>query len=393
VEDGACSPALGLVDPNLGPLANNGGPTQTHALLTSPTVSPAIDAGASCPSIDQRSVSRPQGAGCDIGAFELDSTYPTVVTTSLQPSYTTGPLSFTVNFSENLNDPFGDSDIKDVTNPANYLVIEKGSNGLANTVSCTGGVQTDDTYVPVTSVTFNASLYRATVNFASALPVGSYRLFVCGTTSIRDIALTPLNGGTSDFTFDFTVGATSTRDGNETTASYLPKTGFAPGKVTILPAQPADLAYAKLGDIWLEIPSLNVKSTIVGVPQNKDKTWDVSWLGNDIGWLNGTAFPSWTGNSVLTAHVTNANGLQGPFSNIKSLKYGDQIIVHMDGYRYIFEVRKSTLVRPETTDFALEHLEDASYLTLLTCQGFNDQNDAYRFRRVVRAVLVNAQKE
>jgi predicted outer membrane repeat protein len=53
----------------LAPLANNGGPTFTHALVTG---SPAIDAVPvlNCPSDDQRGVSRPQGAQCDIGAFE-----------------------------------------------------------------------------------------------------------------------------------------------------------------------------------------------------------------------------------------------------------------------------------------------------------------------------------
>jgi hypothetical protein len=60
------------VDPKLGALASNGGPTQTFALQSG---SPAIDAvppaGAGCPSTDQRSVSRPQGPSCDIGAFEL----------------------------------------------------------------------------------------------------------------------------------------------------------------------------------------------------------------------------------------------------------------------------------------------------------------------------------
>jgi hypothetical protein len=58
------------VDPMLGPLALNGGPTQTMALLAG---SPAINAipVASCAvASDQRAVSRPQGTGCDIGAFE-----------------------------------------------------------------------------------------------------------------------------------------------------------------------------------------------------------------------------------------------------------------------------------------------------------------------------------
>lgn len=52
-------------DPKLGPLADNGGPTQTHALLAG---SPAIDAGGpDCAPTDQRGLPR----NCDIGAYEL----------------------------------------------------------------------------------------------------------------------------------------------------------------------------------------------------------------------------------------------------------------------------------------------------------------------------------
>jgi hypothetical protein len=63
-------------DPMLGPLADNGGPTRTHALLEG---SPAIDAGSGTDiagnsvSSDQRGVSRPQRVAHDIGAFELES--------------------------------------------------------------------------------------------------------------------------------------------------------------------------------------------------------------------------------------------------------------------------------------------------------------------------------
>jgi hypothetical protein len=59
------------VDPLLGPLASNGGPTETRALLPG---SPALDAGTAvgAPANDQRGVRRPQGTGVDIGAFELE---------------------------------------------------------------------------------------------------------------------------------------------------------------------------------------------------------------------------------------------------------------------------------------------------------------------------------
>jgi CSLREA domain-containing protein len=62
------------VDPMLGSLANNGGPTQTIALLP---MSPAIDAAdPACPppATDQRGFVRPGGARCDIGAFEVPFT-------------------------------------------------------------------------------------------------------------------------------------------------------------------------------------------------------------------------------------------------------------------------------------------------------------------------------
>ncbi len=56
-------------DPLLGPLQNNGGPTETHALMSG---SPAIDAGdnAACPATDQRGYGRPFGLTCDPGAYE-----------------------------------------------------------------------------------------------------------------------------------------------------------------------------------------------------------------------------------------------------------------------------------------------------------------------------------
>jgi hypothetical protein len=59
------------VDPLLGPLANNGGPTLTHALLPG---SPAIDAGNPAipdpPPTDQRGFARIYGPAIDLGAVE-----------------------------------------------------------------------------------------------------------------------------------------------------------------------------------------------------------------------------------------------------------------------------------------------------------------------------------
>lgn len=58
------------VDPQLGPLQNNGGPTLTHALLAG---SPAINAGdnAGAPATDQRGFTRIVGGTVDIGSYEV----------------------------------------------------------------------------------------------------------------------------------------------------------------------------------------------------------------------------------------------------------------------------------------------------------------------------------
>jgi CSLREA domain-containing protein len=59
------------VDPRLGFLVENGGPTLTRALLIG---SPAINGGtnAVCPAADQRGIARPQAAICDIGSYERE---------------------------------------------------------------------------------------------------------------------------------------------------------------------------------------------------------------------------------------------------------------------------------------------------------------------------------
>lgn len=71
----APSDQVDVADPALGPLADNGGGTDTHALLAP---GPAIDAGETtlCPDFDQRGEARPFDgdhdgtADCDVGAFE-----------------------------------------------------------------------------------------------------------------------------------------------------------------------------------------------------------------------------------------------------------------------------------------------------------------------------------
>jgi LPXTG-site transpeptidase (sortase) family protein len=169
-----------------------------------------------------------------------------------------------------------------------------------------------------------------------------------------------------------------------------PETGFAPGRTTSLPVQPEEKAYVALGDLWLEIPSLGVETTIVGVPQTGGG-WDVSWLWDDAGYLNGTAFPTWAGNSVITAHVTLPTGAAGPFADLKDLRFGDQVVIHAWGLRHVYEVREQDLVSP--FDREIFRHEELSWLTLVTCHGFDERENAYRWRVSTRAVLVSIESD
>ena len=168
-------------------------------------------------------------------------------------------------------------------------------------------------------------------------------------------------------------------------APALPETGFAPGRMTNLPFQTTQNRYADFGGLRLEIPKLRQNLPVVGVPII-GKGWDLTWLWNKAGYLEGTAYPGAAGNSVITAHVYLSNGLPGPFVNLSGLRWGDQIILHTGGQRYVYAVRSVARILP--SDNTVLHHEEYSWLTLLTCQGYNEDSRTYGYRTVVRAVLM-----
>ena len=86
------------VNPQLGPLQNNGGPTQTMALLAG---SPAMDAGdnTNAPAYDQRGpgFARIKVGAIDIGAFEVQNQFDRLVVSGFPSAVTAGAAgSFTI---------------------------------------------------------------------------------------------------------------------------------------------------------------------------------------------------------------------------------------------------------------------------------------------------------
>lgn len=193
------------------------------------------------------------------------------------------------------------------------------------------------------------------------------------------LTLTPLGGGGGN-------GGNNPAAASVLTGFAIAGTGFAPGIDTELNAvnRPA----YNTTDLSIMIPSIHVDEQIVGVKLQKGY-WDVSFLWNQVGWLESTAYPTWTGNSVVTAHVTNADGKPGTFSKLKGLKAGSYIFVYNSGYRYVYKVVSNQSVKPNDIH-VLKH-EEKAYLTLITCDRFDNVSSTYLSRIVVRAVLVDVE--
>ncbi|MBG0771115.1 MAG: class F sortase, partial [Anaerolineaceae bacterium] len=313
--------------------------------------------------------------------YELDNSIPTVVygIATVPADGSTlyeDVIQLAVQFSKAVVSG-GGSDAAD--NVDNFMLVSAGVNQMLETVSCDAGPGGDDELVTIDQVVYDAFSFISTldVNGGTALPVDQYELFICGSTSIYDLSGNVLNGG-SDSTLSFRIAIQET-----STPETIPSTGFPMGQITAL-TKP-DAVYAPSG-MSLAIPRLGVNAAIQGVPRSGD-SWSVSWLGDSVGWLQGSAFPTWQGNSVITGHIWNANNTAGPFRYIGSLKWGDRVEVQAWGETYIYEVRSVELVAQQDISRMMQH-EDNAWLTLVTCTGYDPVSGEYQYRLLVRAVLI-----
>ncbi len=103
IEDGSCAASL-KGDPLLAPLANYGGATKTLGLLPG---SIAIDAGNAsvCAANDQRGIARPQGLGCDLGAFESQGFYLNILAGNQQVADLASALPLALRVQAVANNP------------------------------------------------------------------------------------------------------------------------------------------------------------------------------------------------------------------------------------------------------------------------------------------------
>ena len=163
----------------------------------------------------------------------------------------------------------------------------------------------------------------------------------------------------------------------------LPATGFSTLRHTVMPEQPQDLHYEPL-QMRIQIPSLNVETELVTIPRKKN-SWEVRWLDDGAGLLEGSALPG-EGYAVVAAHNTLNDTEYGPFALLGTLKTNDLITVNAaDESMRLFRVYANELVEPDgLAVIGATARQEAGSLILLTCEN-EGLNGEYLDRRAVFA--------
>ncbi len=96
-----------------------------------------------------------------------------------------------VTFSEAMNDPSGDIEASDVTNPAVYQLISAGADHDLETEQC-DALQGDDEAITIDAVTYDDASLTSTLQLSGPLADSPYRLLVCE--AVSDAAGNGLDG-------------------------------------------------------------------------------------------------------------------------------------------------------------------------------------------------------
>lgn len=142
--------------------------------------------------------------------------------------------------------------------------------------------------------------------------------------------------------------------------------------------------------VRIVIPTLSVDAIVKYVPYDETTmTWLIDGLREEIAWLGNTSWPGLGGNTVLAGHITVRGLGNGPFRYLEDINTGDEVTLFTEANKYTYQVREQVVVNE--TDLGITLPTVGTQLTLITCTGWDDDLDIYRFRRVVFADLVKAE--
>lgn len=165
---------------------------------------------------------------------------------------------------------------------------------------------------------------------------------------------------------------------------------IATGQSTPVPATGTPIAPAATVDrpkLRVVSEKVQLAAEIVEVYFAKDDNWDLTFLEDRAGHLQGTADLGQGRNYVLAGHVELKDGRSGPFVTIHKLQPGDLVTI-------IRSTAQNSAVLPYTVTAVAEVSADAfqvirnhgfEELTLVTCKDWDANLGVYQKRIVVHA--------
>lgn len=137
-------------------------------------------------------------------------------------------------------------------------------------------------------------------------------------------------------------------------------------------------------EVRLVIPEAGVVSTVMPVFLDDDGgSWNLHFLGHNVGHLEGTAWVDAPGNIVLAGHVEMANGQPGVFAQLENLVREDVILLQVGAELRIYAV--TDVLRMAPTDLSVLYATPDDTLTLITCDGYDLLSNTYSERVVALA--------
>ncbi len=127
--------------------------------------------------------------------------------------------------------------------------------------------------------------------------------------------------------------------------------------------------YAEL-PFFIEIPSLNLYEKVqANVNPNDAQAYQLA-LKNGVAHALGSAFPGQEKLIYIFGHSTdgvwNVKAFNAVFYQIKELKIGDRIILHLGDEQFVYEVSGQDVVKSSEVDF-VNNLKNQNLLLLQTC--------------------------
>jgi len=135
----------------------------------------------------------------------------------------------------------------------------------------------------------------------------------------------------------------------------------------------------------LFLPTAGLTAPVIEVYLDGE-SWDVQYLGQNAGHLQGTAWFGQPGNIVLAGHVELPDGRAGIFAGFDDLSLGDPVILSLDATQQRYNIVSIETVAPD--DLSVLYPTSDDRLTLITCDAYDFLSDAYQERVVVVAERV-----